>query len=112
MLNAQAAVDAESRAKRIETMLRARMLRTSKHKGVDHPAHAHERTAAQLQFTVQEAEIEGRIVGDERRILEELDQLLHPVGEKRLGGQEKVAEAMHGLRFRRHRPQRVEISVE
>ena len=61
---------------------------------------------------VDEAEIEGGIVRDERRIADELEQLLAAVVETGLVGEEAVGEAVHRLGLARHRPAGVEIGVE
>ena len=77
-----------------------------------HPAQANWRPTAALELKVEESEVEGGIVRDERRILDELEQLLDLLREKRLVRQENVGESVHHFRFERHVPFGVEICVE
>src|SRR5688500_13374910 len=83
-----AAVDAVAGAQRIERMLGARMTAAGEHQRVDHPLEPDLWMAADGEFVVEEAEIELRVVGDERRILEEVDQLERVLVEALLVGEE------------------------
>src|SRR6185503_14986284 len=76
MLDAVAAVDPEAHTQGVEAMLCARMLRPREHQGVDHALHADRVASAALELEIQKAEIEARIMRDERRILDEVEQLL------------------------------------
>ena len=88
MLDAVAAVDPEAHAQGIEAVLGARMPGPGERQRVDHPAHADGRPAAALELEIEEAEVEAGIVRDQRRILDELEQLLGLLGKARLVGQE------------------------
>ena len=69
VLHAVAAIDAETHAKSIETVFGARVPAPCKLKRVPHSRHAHGGATALLKLEIQEAEIEGCIVGDKRRVL-------------------------------------------
>src|SRR4051812_42080475 len=84
MLDAQAAIDSEAGAERVEAVLGARVPGTRELERVDHPAEADQRPAAIVQLMVQKAEIEARVVSDERAIAEEADQILDDLVEARL----------------------------
>ena len=43
-----------------------------------------DRPAAELKLVVEEAEVERRVVRDQRRIFQEFEQLLDPIDEERL----------------------------
>ena len=53
-------------------------------KRVDHPLAADRGAAGALQFGIEKAEIEHRIVRDQRSVAEKRDELVHFVGEERL----------------------------
>ena len=90
VLDAVAAVDAEAHAQRIEAVLGAGVPGAGERQRVDHAVHADRRAAATFELVIEEAEVEAGIVRDERRILDELEQLLGLLGEARLVGQEQV----------------------
>ena len=56
--------------------------------GVDHPGQAHALHPAQVELVVEEAEIEPGVVRDQRRIADEVEQVLGAVAEARLVGEE------------------------
>ena len=51
-------------------------------------------------------------MGDQRRIVDKVEQLLGLVGKSRLVGQEDRAQTVNRLGLARHRPLGIEISVE
>ena len=55
---------------------------------------ADRRPAGPFEFGIEKAEIEHRIVGDQRRVAEESDELVGHVGEQRLVLEEVVAQAV------------------
>jgi hypothetical protein len=110
--HAVAAVDAVAGAQRVERMLGAGMPPPSDRQGVDHPFERNLGMAAGAELAIEEAEIELRVVRDERRIGEKFEQIERAFVEARLVGKERVAEAVDLLGFHRHRPVRVEIGVE
>jgi len=112
VLDAMAAVDPEAHAQGVEAVLGARVPGTRERQRIDHAAHRHARPAAAFQLVIEEAEVEAGIVRDQRRIFDELEQLLGLLGKQRLVGQESVGEAVHHLGLERHFPFRVEICVE
>ena len=92
-------------------MLGAWMARARERQRIDHPAHRHARPAAALQFGIQKAKVEGRVVRYKGAILDELEQLVGLVAEQRLVGQKGVGQAVHHLGLERHVPFGIEISV-
>ena len=69
------------RAPRIQCLPHARMLTARKRQGVDDTRKGIE--AAQLQFSVQEAEIESGLMGHERRAVDESNELLRGLRKRR-----------------------------
>jgi hypothetical protein len=112
VLDAMAAVDPETHAQGVEAVLRTRMPGSRQRQRVDHPARANRRPAAQFQLEIKEAEVERGVVGDERRIRDEFEQLVGAFREPRLVGQKDRGEAMHRFGFARHFAFGIEISVE
>lgn len=112
VLHAMAAVDTEADAEGVEAVLRSWMLRTRKREGVDHAAHAHRGTTAAFELDIQEAEIECGIVCDQRRIFDEVEELLDFLEEARLVRKEDRRKTVDCLRIARHLPFGIEISVE
>src|ERR1700748_2213132 len=78
---------------------------------IDHPVERDDRAATQTQFVIEEAEIEARIVRDQRRITDEFEERLYRFMEARLVGEEGDREAMHTLRLDRHVAIGMEIGV-
>ena len=68
--------------------------------------------AAALELEIEEAEVEAGIVRDERRILDEVEQLLGLLREARLVRQEDRCEAVDRFGLARHVALGIEISVE
>src|SRR5947208_11058626 len=75
VLHAVATVDAETHAQSVEAVLGAGMARAGERQRVDHPMQADRRPAAAFELIIEEAEVEARIVRDQRRILDEREQL-------------------------------------
>ena len=111
MLDPVAAVDPETHAQGIETMLCARMLRPREGQRVDHSLQRDARTAAQFELGIKEIEIEARVVRDQGRIFDEGEQLLDLVGKARLVGKEHRAETVDRLRLERHVALGVEVAM-
>ena len=112
MLDPVAAVDAEAHAQGVEAVLGAGMPGAGERQRVDHPAGADRGRPHYLEFVIEEAEIEGRIMRDQRQILDELEQILGRSAKQRLVRQEDVAQPVDCFGFGRHRPFGIEISVE
>jgi hypothetical protein len=64
--DAEAPVHTEPCAKRVEAMLCPGMPSSGQHQSIDHSAQAHHRPAAELKLVIQEAEVERRVVRNER----------------------------------------------
>src|SRR6476661_747543 len=92
VLHAMTAIDPEAHAQGVEAVLRARVPHARELKRVAHTLHADRRPAAALELVIEKAEIERRIVRDQRRILEEVEQLLGALGEARLVRKEDCGE--------------------
>src|SRR3954454_7849932 len=76
MLDPMTSVDAKAYAQGVEAVLGTRMPRAGKHQRVDHPLHPDRQAPAPCELGVEEAEVEPRIVSDQRRIFDEIEQLL------------------------------------
>ena len=70
------------------------MLAARNKERVDHPLAAHPGAAGPLQFGIEEAEIEHRIVRDELRIAEKGDEVFRFVAEQRLVLEELTRQAV------------------
>src|SRR5690349_16567775 len=112
VLHALAAVDPEANAERIEAVLGAGMPGPRQRQRIDHPAQRHAGPAGALELEIQKAKVEGRIVGDERRILDEVEELVRLLRKARFVRQEQVAEPVHFLRFERHVALGIEVGME
>ena len=72
----------------------------------------HCRPAALFELEVEEAEVEAGVVRDQRRVLNEGEQLFGLVGEGWLVRQEDRRQAMHRLGFERHVAPGIEIGMK
>src|SRR5687767_14986945 len=79
---------------------------------VDDAAARKRRTADALQLGVDEAQIERAVVGDERRVADELQELVDNLRKPGLVLQELVAEAVHGEGFGVHLAVRAQVAVK
>src|SRR3954468_21525039 len=68
VLDAMTAVDPKAHAQGVEAVLGAGVLHPRELQRVDHAMHRHRTTAAFLELVIQKAEVEARIVRDERRV--------------------------------------------
>lgn len=106
------AIDAIARAERVERVLRAGMLAARDRQRVDHPRLFVDRRKAQrAQLAIDEAEVEGRVVRDQRRVADKVQELGHTLGKDRLVLQERVGQAVYRLRLGGHRSFGIEIGV-
>lgn len=76
------------------------MLAAGKSQSVDNPVAADRRQAEPLELRIDEADVEGGVVGDPTGIAEEIDDFLGDIGEGRLVLQELVGDTVDGQRFR------------
>ena len=95
MLVAARRVDRKTRAERVERCRRHGELAPRHGQGVDHDARIDRRLVDALQFGIEEAHVEGGVVGDQLGAGEELQELVRDLGEQRLVGQEIVGNAVH-----------------
>ena len=102
VMDAVRAVDAEARAERVEIVLGAGMALLRDRQSVDHPRHADMRSPAARELAIEEAEVEGRVMRHQRRVGDELDQLVNQLREQRLGAQEVAAQSMNPRRLLGH----------
>ena len=105
-------VDLVARAEIVEPVRAAGMLAPRQHQRIDQPLAGHRGFLDALELGVEEAEIEHRVVRDQRRVAEELDQLLDLVREQRLVLEEVDAEPVHLEGGLRHVAFRIEVAVE
>ena len=84
VLGAPRIVDRIAQAQIVEPVGAAGMLAARNQKSIDHPLAADRGAAGALQFGVEEAEIEHRVMGDKLGVAEKGDELVHFVGEQRL----------------------------
>ena len=101
VLDPVAAIDAVASAQRIERMLGPRMAPSSDRQRVDHSFQRNFGMAAGAELAIEEAEIELRVVRDERRIGEEIEQIEHAFMESRLVREEGIAQPVDLLGFER-----------
>ena len=78
VLGAPRIVDRIAQAQIVEPVGAAGMLAARDQKGVDHPLAAYRGAAGALQFGIEEAEIEHRVMGDELGVAEKSDELVRP----------------------------------
>ena len=112
VLDPVTSVDPEADAQGIEAVLGPRMPGSRQRQSVDHSAAANQGSAAPLQLEVEEAEVERRIVGNQRRIREKFEQFLDPLAEARLVRKKEVAKSVDLLRLERHVALGIEVGVE
>src|SRR5690606_30352748 len=110
--HAVTAVDPVTHAKRVERMLRARMAPPRERERVDHTLDDDFGMAASTELVVEKAEIELRVMRDERRVLQEIEQFERMLVKALLIGKEGVRQPVDLLGGERHRPLRIEIGVE
>ena len=80
------------------------MLAPGQSQGVDNAFRRYGRPAGPLQLHVDEADVEARIVNDEHRVADELQEFINDLDETRLILQELVGDAVYGLRVRMDLP--------
>lgn len=84
MFDSAAPVDAIARAKRIQRIRRPGMFFPRESQSVDDPLARDWRTADLLQFAINELQVEFRIMGDDRVVADEIDELVDDTGKYRL----------------------------
>src|SRR5690606_31436592 len=65
-----------------------------------------------FELEIQELHVERSVVGNERRVAEEVEHLVDDLLEQRLVAQELIAQPMHGEGVRRHLPLGVDVFVK
>ena len=106
--------DLESLAERIQRVVHPREPLLGETQGVD-PAVLRNRLAVQpVQLPVDEGAVEARVVGDERRVADELQERVHDLGmvELRLAAQEGARQPVHPLGLGRHVAAGVDVAVK
>ena len=101
-------VDVVALAERVEAVALARVHLPRERQRVDHRAEvAHPACGARqaLQLRIEESDVECRVVDDELRAVDELEQLVDDLREARLLREELVGDAVH-LAARRDRSRR------
>ena len=95
MLGAGREVDAVALAQCIEAVGAGRMAAARKDERVDHAIEGQRRPTRARKLGVDEGNVEGGVVGDQRRLVDELEELVDDVLEERLVLQEIAGQAVH-----------------
>ena len=80
--------------------------------GVDHAVESERRTRGALELGIDEAEVEGRVVGDQLGIADEGQELVGDILEERLVLQELGGQAVHGHRVTMDIALGIEVAME
>ena len=96
----------------VEPVRAAGVLAPRQQQRVDHALAAHCGAADALQFGIEEAEIEHRVVRDELRVAEEGDEVIDLFGKQRLVPEELDGQSVNLERRLRHVAFRIEIAME
>jgi hypothetical protein len=88
------------------------MLAAREQQGIDETISGDQRLAAALELGVEEGEIERRVMDDERRIANELEQLLGHLGKARLVLEEIGRQAVHRKGLGRHVTLGIDVAME
>ncbi len=108
-------VDPVAPAQGVEAVALPGMQLPSERQRVEHAPLARHRAADRrqaCQLSVEETDVEGRVVDHELGILDELEELASHVREARLRGEELVGDAVHGERAGVHFAIRAEVAME
>src|SRR3546814_2312267 len=101
MFDAVRTIDAISGTQCIKRMLRSRMTRPGERQRVDSPGIAQDGPAAPAKLVIEKAHVELRIVRDQDRIPDELQNLVHQFRKQRFVRQELRRKPVDGLGFGR-----------
>ena len=112
MLGTVTAIDTITGAQGVKRVLRARMFQARDLYRIDHAREIDDRESGHRQLCIQKSEVETRIMRDQRRIAEEIEQFLRPRREQWLVGQKGFGQAVHPLRLGGHVALGVEIAVK
>ena len=112
VLGAAGIVDRIARAEIVEPVRHPRMLAAGQQQRVDQPVARNGRPLDAVEFGIDEADIERRVVDHQRRIGDELQELVDHMGEQRLVGKELAGKAVHGEGFGRHGTFRIDVAVK
>ena len=111
VLGAPAVVDPIARAERIERIRTGRMAPPGELQRIEHLLVADRRQAEALELHVDEAHVERRIVDDQRRIPDEIHEIVGEVGEEGLVGQKFLGQAVDVEGLRRHVALWIDVDV-
>src|SRR5215471_12293671 len=112
VLGALGIVDAEAGAQVVKTVAHADKLAPRQHQGVDQSVAREHGLAAAIKLGVEKADVEARVVDDERRIADEGEQVVGDLGEQRLVGEELGRQPVYRESLGRHVALRIEIAME
>ena len=112
VLGAAGIIDRIARAEIVEAIRHAGMLAPRQQQRVDQPvAHDH-RPLDAIEFGIDKADIERRVVNHQRRIADEFQEVFDHFGEQRLVGEELAGKAMHIEGLGRHVPLGIDVAVK
>ena len=101
MLGAPGIVDAIAGAEIIEAVGTGRMLAPGQQERVDESLAREQAFAGTLELGIEKAEVEDRVMGNQRRVADERDQLVGDLGEAWLVPEELVRKPVHRERLGR-----------
>src|SRR5262245_21969158 len=112
VLDAAAVVDTVARAQIVEPIGSGRMLAPRQQQGVDQALARHQHAPRALELGVEKAEIEQRVVRDQRRLADERDEVVGDLGEQRFVLEKINGEAVDGGGLGRHVALGINVDVE
>src|SRR5881227_3708166 len=96
----------------VEAVWAGGMLAPRQQQGIDETIAPKQRLAAALEFGIEEGQVECGVVNDQRRIAEELDELLDDLREARLLLEKLGRQAVHRKGLGRHVALGIDVTVE
>ena len=112
MLDALGGVDAVALAQRIEAVGAGRVAAPRQDEGIDDAIEGERRPRGALELGIDEAEVEGSVVGNERGVADEGEELVGDVLEQGFVLEELAGQAVHVDRIAVDVALRVEVAVE
>jgi hypothetical protein len=112
VLGAARIVDRIARAEIVETVRHAGMLAPRQQQRIDQPVAPDRRPLDAVEFGVDEADVERRVVDHQRRVGDEFEKLFDDMGKQRLVGQELAGQTVHGEGFGRHVALGIDMAVK
>src|SRR5215471_18217106 len=112
MKAAHGVIDAEASAERVEARRRTRKLAPRQLLGIDGEAHLQGRSSQKHELGVEKAQVELGVVDDQRRAIDEGQELRRDIGKARLIGEKGGREPVDGEGLLGHIASRVQVMPE